>query len=150
VLPLRPQALHPGSEAGKLQGDPEADGLSAAPWRAVYADERVYEERWPSLPPVGVVRVDVLWPSEDYRVVFSGWDIYWLSEEPAGLRVGAWKEDDPADPYYRKGFERWFGLDGETNAIVYRPMEEWSGVPAAARKRGVWVDDALARKLGVL
>lgn len=124
-----------------------------ASWTALYADWTRWfsgQQPWEDLPSVGMIRADIFHPTPDYRTVLSGWDVYALLAEEWGLRAIRWKEDDPKDPFYGKGAEARFYDDGHQEASGYGPAEAWSWIPPEARKRGVWVEDATARAMGVL
>jgi len=117
-------------------------------WEVLYGDWTVFDSDWASLPQVGVIKVTIIFP-DNTRVVWSGWDVYWI-DEGEGLTVGVWKDDDPEDPFYRKGHARTYREGSNVGVDTgYLPMETWDAVPAQIRKRGVWVDDATARAMGV-
>lgn len=127
--------------------------LSLTSWKALYADWSEYssgEYSWEELPAVGVSILTVFHPTERYKTIFSGWDIYVLLREGDVLRAIVWKEDDPEDPYYNMGRERRFYDDGDQAVGIYMTKDAWSYVPQESRKKGVWVDDETAKKMGLL
>jgi hypothetical protein len=125
--------------------------------RAVFADESVWSgdhtEMMDRCPSGHMVRLDVTHP-DGCTVTFLGWDYIGIRLEREGLTVVQWKEPDAKgrdgtpDPYagHWGAWSRY--LDGGQESDCYHPLDT---LPAVDRSwPGLWLDDDVARRVGVL
>jgi hypothetical protein len=122
-------------------------------WEIIYSDFTVYSSKhieWEKLPFIGVQKVFVFYPNENYSMQFSGWDVYWSLKEEDGIRFGVWKDDDPSDPYYDLGQELKFFYNGDFQKTDYLDKRTWSKIPYINRKRGIYLEEGTTRKMGIL
>jgi hypothetical protein len=81
-------------------------------------------------------------------VTFSGWDHYGVDTTGGLVKIGVWKTDDVADPYFGKGMFWTFWPDGKQERSVYLPNKQMPQFPVI--RRGQWVSDEIARSVGLL
>ena len=120
-------------------------------WKVLYSDWTEYTSenyKWEDLPGLGVQKIFVYTPTG--KMIFSGWDVYWILEKRDGSTdVGTWNDDKPEVFNYNKGCVRTFYKDGTVNKkIEYLPRSTWSDVPKNLLKRGELVDDETAKLMG--
>lgn len=130
-------------------------------WSAVYKDKTLYSSdshAWENLPSEGFIKLIITLPAGG-KMGVSGWDFYALEILDNGLKISFWKDVISNDingnplyePYLNKGGNRHFYNDGTADKIEYLDASIiYEGIPASFIKKGIWVNDELAKELGVL
>lgn len=130
-------------------------------WKAVYKDRSIYDSKthlWKDLPSDGFIKLIITLPAGG-KMGVSGWDFYALETLDNGLKISFWKDiisnDIDGNPIYEpaldKGGYRCFYDDGTANTVEYYDASIiYKGIPKSFIKNGIWVDDELAKELGVL
>jgi hypothetical protein len=131
--------------------------VRATPISILYADL----SRWGgtagdyrSSPDVGVLVVKVHHPEPRHAVEAVGWDHYGLRVTDSFLMLGLWKEPDATDadgspdPYRGKSLLWTFYPDGKQERGDYTASRDLPAFPVV--RHGLWVDDATARRAGIL
>ena len=130
-------------------------------WKATYSDESEYLSEitnWEDLPATGLIKIFLIFPSGN-MVTINGWDFYALEAITKGIRATYWKDTfsndingDPLhEPLLNKGVTRSFFDDQTGTEISYKDASTVkSGITANLTKKGEWVTDTLAKKMGIL
>lgn len=130
-------------------------------WEAVYKDRSRYnskDHKWSNLPKKGFIKLIITLP-DGGKMGVSGWDFYALETLLSGLKVSFWKDTIANDingnpihePRLNQGGNRHFYDDGASDTIKYEDASIiYNGISENLIKNGVWVNDELARELGVL
>jgi len=130
-------------------------------WEAVYNDRKIYASKdhlWENLPKNGFIKLTIILPKGG-KMGISGWDFYALEILDNGLKISYWKDTISNDingvtmhePYLNKGGNRHFYDDGTSDTIKYEDASIiYNGISDNIIKVGVWVNDELAKELGVL
>ena len=130
-------------------------------WKAIYSDGVEYNSSaydWVSLPNENFIKLTITLPKGG-KMGVSGWDFYALEKLENGLKVSFWKDVIANDingipihePYLNKGCVREFYNDGTANKVEYFDADVvYKNIPKNLIKAGIWVEDDLAKELGVL
>ena len=130
-------------------------------WEATYIDESVYkssEFAWQDLPKENFIKVIITLP-EGGKMQVSGWDFYSLEDLDNGIKISFWKDTFANDidgnpifePRLNQGGNRHFYNDGSSDKPEYLDASIiYNGIPNSIIKNGIWANDELAKKLGVL
>ena len=132
-------------------------------WKATYSDGSEYTSqayKWNELPALGTIKVFLIFPSGN-QVTINGWDYYALKVTPTAIQAFYWKDtfsndikgDPLAEPMLDKGATRSFWDDETSTHIEYKDadtIKTEGEIPADFIKKGEWINDTLAKEMGVL
>lgn len=106
-------------------------------WKAYYweGDElHIYTRKWASLPPEGLLKLVIQWPTPKDEVEVKGWDAYWMIESRTQIAFGTWNDGESGEIFANIGRMRILKTTGMQQDTGYIPRRKFNVPPQFVKK----------------